>query len=143
MKIDREQVYNKYNGLCAYCGNPIEIKSMQVDHIFPQARKHRLKSNVMREIENIEFTDIDDIRNLNPSCRRCNHYKRALDVSEFRKLLLSLHERIQKQYIDKVAIDYGIITVKPFDGIFYFEKERETLIAFRGPINNMTEKWVK
>lgn len=27
-----------------------------------------------------------------------------------------------KIYIVKVAVDYGIIELKPFDGVFYFEK---------------------
>jgi len=33
----------------------------------------------------------------------------------------TLHERLQSQYTIKVAINYGIIEIKPFDGIFYFE----------------------
>ncbi len=32
----REQVYQKYNGRCAYCGHEIAIKDMQVDHIIPK-----------------------------------------------------------------------------------------------------------
>ena len=118
----RELVYKKYNGKCAYCGKEIEYKEMQVDHIFPQKRKHWLKSDGMKKMENLNFNNINDFENLNPACRRCNHYKRALTLNDFRKLLLSLHERIEKQYIDKVAIDYGVIILKPFDGKFYFEK---------------------
>ena len=34
-KIDREEVYNKCDGHCAYCGNEITIKQMQIDHIEP------------------------------------------------------------------------------------------------------------
>ena len=34
-KEQRLQVYNKYNGHCAYCGNEIEYSEMQVDHILP------------------------------------------------------------------------------------------------------------
>jgi hypothetical protein len=36
----------------------------------------------------------------------------------------SLHERIEKIYIVKVAMDFGLLTLKPFDGKFYFEKIR-------------------
>ena len=36
MKIDRQKVYDKYNGHCAYCGKPITIKDNQVDHILPK-----------------------------------------------------------------------------------------------------------
>jgi len=111
-KEKRLQVYNKYNGHCAYCGKEIEYKDMQVDHIIPKRQGWALD-----ELENIE--------NLNPSCRRCNHYKRAWSVDVFRKLLLTLHKRVREQYICKVAEDYGIITIKEWDGKFYFEKERD------------------
>lgn len=29
----RKQVYQKYNGHCAYCGSKLEYKDMQVDHV--------------------------------------------------------------------------------------------------------------
>lgn len=34
----RRQVYEKYGGRCAYCGEPIEYKAMQVDHMEPLAK---------------------------------------------------------------------------------------------------------
>ena len=34
-KLEREQVYLKYNGHCAYCGKNIAYKDMQVDHLVP------------------------------------------------------------------------------------------------------------
>jgi hypothetical protein len=105
MKIDRNKVLAKYNGHCAYCGKEITVKEMQVDHI--QAKR---------------YNGTDDFNNLNPSCRRCNHYKRASGLESFRWLMKTIHTRIEADYITKVAIDYGIITVLPFDGIFYFEK---------------------
>lgn len=71
MKIDRQKVYDKYNGHCAYCGKAIKIKDMQVDHILPKRNG-----------------GTDDIANLNPSCRLCNHYKRAADTETFRNVLL-------------------------------------------------------
>ena len=106
----RIRVHDKYDGHCAYCGKSIEYIDMQVDHIDP----HHL--NPKR----------NDFNNLNPSCRRCNHYKRALSLEDFRKIWLGkLHERLAKQYKVKVALDYGIITLKPFDGKFYFEKQEQ------------------
>jgi len=111
-KAERLQVYNKYGGRCAYCGREIEFKDMQVDHIFPQ--------HMCIGIHASKLTDID---NLNPSCRRCNHYKRAESLEVFRRMLRTLHERIRKDYICKVAEDYGIITVNEWDGQFYYERE--------------------
>lgn len=106
----RVTVYKKYGKRCAYCGKPIEYKDMQVDHMYPKRSGGK-----------------DDIDNLNPSCRTCNHYKRAFTVEGFRKLMSTLHERIEANYIVRVAIRYGIVAVEPFDGKFYFEKVNEDL----------------
>ena len=109
-KSERIEVYNKYGGRCAYCGKAIEYKDMQVDHITPKRFAHWVDN-------------IDNTENLNPSCRRCNHYKRGSQLEAFRQRLKTLHERIRKQYICKVAEDYGIIEVKEWNGKFYFERE--------------------
>ena len=106
MKIDRQKVYEKYNGHCAYCGKAITIKDMQVDHILSKRNG-----------------GTDDIDNLNPSCRMCNHYKRAADIETFRNDLLGgLIKRLMKIYIFRVALDYGMITINGWDKKFYFEK---------------------
>ena len=107
-KQDRIKVYEKFNGHCAYCGKEIKYEEMQADHIRPHLGYKELRD--------------DSFDNLNPSCRRCNHYKRSYTLEEFRKLMVTLHERVAKQYISKVAIDYGLVKIEPFDGKFYFEK---------------------
>jgi hypothetical protein len=121
MKIDRQAVYDKYQGHCAYCGKEIEFKEMQIDHIAPI---HWTKTGKVNErLKPIMAMDkgINNEKNLNPSCKRCNHYKRGLSLEVYRTQLKTLHERIEKQYINKVGIDYGIIILKPWDGEFYFE----------------------
>ena len=105
----REQVWNKYDKKCAYCGSVIEYKDMQVDHLTPQCLSHF-------------YTGINSFENLMPSCRRCNHYKNSYILEDFRELLKTLHERVEKNYINKVAIDYEIVRIFPFDGNFYFER---------------------
>ena len=57
-KKQREQIYNKHKGRCAYCGDKIEFKDMQVDHFKP---KH--------------LGGKDEMDNYMPSCRACNFYK--------------------------------------------------------------------
>lgn len=111
MKIDRVLVHSKYNGKCAYCGKDITVKDMQVDHVIPK-----------RCAASYPDIDINGYDNLNPSCRRCNHYKRAEKLEQFRITMKTLHERVSKIYIAKVGIDYGIVTITPFDGLFHFEK---------------------
>ena len=100
-KNKRVQIYYKYGGRCAYCGRKIMFEDMQADHI-------TAKRNGGTEC--------------NPSCRRCNHYKRAHSLETFREMLMTLHERIRQIYICKVAEDYGIIKIEEWDGKFYFEK---------------------
>ena len=106
-KDERLQVYAKYNGHCAYCGREIAYHEMQVDHISPRWKGGE---------------NVDNIENKNPSCRRCNHYKRGETLEQFRKNIMTLHERTRKIYINKVAEDFNIITIRPFDGLFYFER---------------------
>lgn len=103
----REKIYQKCNGKCGYCGQDIDYKKMQVDHMTPLCNG-----------------GLNDIDNLLPTCRQCNHYKRGSNVEIFRKQMLTLHERIRKIYIYKVAINFAMTNITPFDGIFYFEKIR-------------------
>jgi 5-methylcytosine-specific restriction endonuclease McrA len=110
----RERVYQKYNGHCAYCGRAIEYKQMQVDHYYPQCKA----KFYLRRFK----IDVHSEDNLMPTCRRCNHYKRARTPKQFRELMQTLHERLEEIYILKVAVDFGLATIQPFDGNFYFEK---------------------
>lgn len=110
-KIDRIKIYNKYAGHCAYCGVILNLKNMQVDHIIPKSNYHYYK----------EDGKVNDLENLNPSCRRCNHYKRSLSLEQFRERINTIHERIVKIYIAKVAIDFGIIKVQQWSNEFFFE----------------------
>lgn len=110
-KETRNEIYNKYGGHCAYCGRKIAYKDMQADHIWP---KHMMRL--------IDAERMNSIEKFNPSCYRCNHYKRGESLEHFRQLLRTLHERIRKIYICKVAEDYGIIKVEPWNGKFYFEQ---------------------
>lgn len=110
----RQKLWERYGGRCAYCGRSIAYKEMQVDHYYPQCKEkfylRRFKIDVHAEA------------NLMPTCRRCNHYKRARTPKQFKELMHTLHERIEAIYILKVAVDFGMVTVQPFDGKFYFEK---------------------
>lgn len=102
----REQVYQKYNGHCAYCGCELDYKDMQVDHI----------ESVYKNGEN------NDIDNLMPSCRMCNFYKGISDIDYFRKRLETLHERLQKPFIYCLALKYGLIEENRKKIKFYFER---------------------
>jgi len=121
-KERRKKVWLKYNKHCAYCGKELEYKDMQVDHMIS---KYAIEA--YRNPEKIFGLRLNSFENLMPSCRRCNHYKREQDLEGFRILMKTLHERIRSQYTMKVAIDYGIVKIVPFSGIFYFESIKENL----------------
>lgn len=107
-KAKRQQVYEKYNGRCAYCGNPMEYKDMQVDHFIAKRGYHEEGS--------------DDLSNLMPACRTCNHYKRANPLELFRRYIQEIPKKLRNNYIYKVGLAYGnvIENEKPIE--FYFEK---------------------
>jgi len=117
MKIDRQAVYKKYKGHCAYCGEKITYKQMQIDHIRSKHSYHFGKKS------EIPTYSMDDIRNLNPSCRMCNYYKHAGGIEYLRKELKLIKTRFLKIFIVRLAIKYGMLEVKEWDGLFYFEKQ--------------------
>lgn len=127
--IDRNAVYNKFGGKCAYSGTPLD-EDWQVDH---------LTSKCMLNYYNYDRIDPDCLDNLMPTQKAINHYKRGLWLDDFRYLRLKwLHVRLmnlpkcprversicRKEYMLKIAGYFGITPDKPFSGIFYFESLR-------------------
>ena len=108
----RQQVYEKYNGHCAYCGCKLELKDMQVDHIYSVAKAKWKKEEI----------DLNHIDNLMPSCRSCNYYKDTCSIDTFRKNLKTLIERVRKQFIYRLAEKYNMVEEREWDELFYFEK---------------------
>lgn len=110
----REEVYRKYDGHCAYCGREIAYKDMQVDHFLP------------RRAWRIEDAGTDDISNLMPSCRMCNHYKRANTLETFRRYIAEIPRKLRENYIYKVGVVYGNVIENEKAIEFYFEKQKST-----------------
>jgi hypothetical protein len=120
----RQRIFNKFNGLCAYSGTPLE-DDWQIDHLHPVVR-HPLTGKMQRPERDTEA-------NLVPCQRAINNYKHAVPLEDFRTWLLGkLHERLpkypksgaglaQRQRMEKIAAYFGITPDKPFNGIFHFE----------------------
>lgn len=110
----RIKVFVKCGGFCAYCGEPITLKSMQVDHI--RAKR------VFNEGRDIPDYDVDDMRNLNPSCRECNNLKHWYTVEEFRGIVESQVAKGRRYSVNfRTAERFGMIKVKEEPIVFYFE----------------------
>ena len=110
-KSKREAVYRKYGGHCAYCGGEIAYKDMQVDHYRPL------------RAWNVEEAGTDDLDNLMPACRMCNHYKRANSLETFRRYIEEIPRKLHENYIYKVGVSYGEIVEKVHSVKFYFEQQ--------------------
>lgn len=109
----REAVYQKYGGRCAYCGRTIAYKDMQVDHFRPL--------RVWNEADGAA----DDISNLMPACRMCNHYKRANSLEVFRRCIAEIPRKLRGNYIYKIGVAYGNVVENEKPIAFFFETEEE------------------
>ena len=120
-KKQREAVYAKYDGHCAYCGKKIEYKDMQVDHLIPQRRATSKAGRGRLPVEQIENEN-----NCMCSCRSCNHYKRAHSLETFRRYIEEIPEKLTRDnYIYKIGLRYNLIEEHPRKIKFYFEEWEE------------------
>lgn len=120
-KQQREDVYNKYGGRCAYCGEKINFEDMQVDHVNSYYRNDGPRGHKLTDEE------MNDPKNLLPACRMCNFYKGTSTLEEFReRLQCDLTNNAMRQFATRLAVRYHLLTlnlIRPFK--FYFEKEEE------------------
>ena len=116
-KIEREQVFNKYGGRCAYCGCELQ-KGWHVDHIDPHW--HNYTEEKAKKIGLNKGAN--DMSNYNPACPRCNKWKDTHTVEGFRKQISLQLERLNAYSPNyRMAKDYGLLTEQPKPVIFYFE----------------------
>lgn len=79
----KNKIYEKQNGLCAYCGRRRSRKRMTIDHIIPLSKG-----------------GTDDMDNLQCTCKMCNYLKEDMMPHEFTALALCILEnsmRIEKK----------------------------------------------
>lgn len=117
-RAKRKTVYGKYGGRCAYCGCQIIYKDMQIDHIEPI-----YKYETAYQTGNADW--LDDVKNLLPSCRMCNFYKSTMTIEQFRDRLQTVHDRLEKTFIYRLAKKYGLIVEKHEKITFLFERDGE------------------
>lgn len=128
--MDRLAIKNKYGGLCAYSGTPLE-DDWQVDHFKPRVSFKNKK-------------EADHIDNLMPCQAIINHYKGYLPMDIFKSWYMEgLQGRLKKlprkprtekskkriRYILKIAAYFDITADKPFEGKFYYEKDYEYFLS--------------
>ena len=124
----RQQVFEKFNGKCAYSGTELE-SDWQVDHVKPVIRNW-IDSSIYHEQN-------DCIENMFPTQKLINHYKHSYSIEDLRHYLSMVHEKLAKLpknprtekskrrivYMNKLAGYFGITPDKAFSGKFYFEEK--------------------
>ncbi|WP_392564337.1 HNH endonuclease signature motif containing protein [Orbus wheelerorum] len=125
-KSQRLELFNKFNGRCAYCGCELQ-KGWHADHIEPIYRKLELKFNgskvIAKQTGESFKPEFDCIDNLFPSCPQCNRFKSVYSVEQFREKLQKQVD-IARKYSSgfRLAEKYGLVTEVSKSIVFYFEK---------------------
>lgn len=125
MKPNRQAVHAKYKGHCAYCGDEISIKDMQVDHVICQ-RNYELnlknKHKIPYWLKHLTLSDLNHIDNLMPACRSCNKFKDIFSLETFREEIEQQINRLREHKPTfRLAERYRLIKCQPQRVIFYFE----------------------
>ena len=106
MKINRQKVFEKFNGHCAYCGDELELKKMHVDHILARLRGGE-----------------NNYSNYNPACISCNASKSTYTIEEFRERLIADVDRLRRDSAKfRILERFGIVSQTKTVLKFYFEK---------------------
>jgi 5-methylcytosine-specific restriction endonuclease McrA len=114
----RKIVYKKYKGKCAYCGEDLEYRKMQVDHITPKYRKTSHKEAASWGL----LKGTNDIENLNPSCRSCNASKSTFTIDNWRKELVLKEMRLMRDSsVYRILKRFEVIKVVKNEILFHFE----------------------
>lgn len=128
-KADREIVFNKYGGKCAYCGCDLQ-KGWHVDELLPVVRdweyvpsKGKSQFDKVKRITGMRNPENLNIDNQMPACASCNILKSSMDLEGFRQIISGFINSLNSytnQY--KFAKRYGLVeeTNKPV--VFFFEK---------------------
>ena len=123
---NRELIFNKYNGRCAYCGCELQ-KGWHVDELLPVRRNFKWNAAKTKYVYDgtCEHPERLHIDNQMPSCPSCNINKHSMSLEDFRNLIkgfiISLN-RDSTQY--KIAKRYGLVfEITEPEVVFYFEKQ--------------------
>lgn len=118
-KALRGKVRNRFDGCCAYCGDPLD-ETFHVDHVEPALRG--VHEDTLRRLGMRPGEESED--NYFPACRPCNQSKGTLTVPEFRTYLRVLPTVLARDSSQlRMAVKFGQVKLKTGAPVkFHFEK---------------------
>lgn len=122
-KRQREALMAKFDGLCAYCGNPID--KLHADHLEPCIRITRdpWGKPLPKEECRMVKPERNVVSNMMPSCAPCNLHKGGYSLEGWRDILQRSADIIRKQTSTfRAGERFGVIKVSSEPIVFYFEK---------------------
>jgi hypothetical protein len=118
----RGQIHQKFGGRCAYCGQEITVKDMQVDHIIPKRHYSEIHGCLIVKAKKFTEYGLNDTRNLNPACRPCNNRKSSCTLEEFREEIAAQVTRLRRDSNQfRLAERFGLVVATEQPVLFYFE----------------------
>jgi hypothetical protein len=144
-KEDRQKIFDKYGGRCAYCGCELQ-KGWHVDEIEPVRRLYKFvrghwsnggNSDMSEEqlsalgskwidgkdvFVGYEHPERMTIENQNPACASCNINKHSDGLEAFRNMIKHFIVTLNRDNVQyKIAKRYGLIQETGIEVKFYFE----------------------
>ncbi|EOX4905169.1 HNH endonuclease [Vibrio alginolyticus] len=120
MSKRRQAIFDKSNGVCWYCGDPLANVRWHEDHFFP-IRRNGDGTCMSPEL------DVEE--NKVPSCAPCNKLKSSLPLEIFRDYIYNFIDSLNKytnQY--KFAKRYGQLQENRHPVVFWFEKNKKKVV---------------
>lgn len=120
-KSQRQSVFDKYGGRCAYCGCELPTR-WHADHLLPVERELVVRGSRLVASGNALRPENHCIENMMPACPPCNISKHSLSLDGWRKWLEG-HVRSLNAHNTpyRLAKAYGLLVETGKSVQFYFE----------------------
>lgn len=121
-KAEREIVRSKFNGKCAYCGEPLPQK-WHADHFEPVQRIAKYVQGIgLVKTNELEHPHRDTIENMMPACPPCNIDKHVMKLEDWRGKLQRACEVLRRNNPTyRHAARFGLLKETNSKIVFYFE----------------------
>ena len=116
-KAERQAVWAKYGGRCAYCGCELPER-WHVDHLKPVRRRTWRRADQGE----LRWPQRHRLDNCMPSCPPCNIDKHARSLEAWREWLTAHLRSLQRQPNYRLVRAHGLVAETDAPVVFYFER---------------------